>query len=216
MLISLFSLATCLVERLTAEDNNKTIAYVVSDINTVHFIQCEIRERAGNTFISLENDTVPTRLSVYKGESEDKKALLYRDEKSASANTFFFTTPEKGTYSIILEAIQHDSDADRIFGIDCKIFPGEANRPSIVSTNDVEVSKAEVMVENSIEFVRKNMNIQGMDEEDGQKYKQLYEQIMKMAVCFFVIKLLTTGFTLYYSNKMTKKFYASQGLGTYK
>ncbi|KAM0679456.1 hypothetical protein GINT2_002298 [Glugoides intestinalis] len=214
MFLLFFQLATCLVEKLTAENEYKSVSYVLSDANTVHFIQSEVKERIGNSsFLPVGDDMVLTRISVYKkdGELGNKHSLLYQDEKSSEKNTFFFTTPSRDIYYIVLEVI-FDSDDEKLnLGIDYKIYPGEANRPGIVSANDVEVSKAENLIENVLDFVRKNISIQNMDESDDHVYKKLYEEIMRKSVYVFILKILATGFTLYYANKKTKSFYANQG-----
>lgn len=214
MFFLFFQLATCLIEKLSVENEYKSVSYVISDANTVHFVQSEVKERIGNSsFLPVGDDMVLTRISVYKkdGEVGSKHALLYQDEKSSEKNTFFFTTPTRDIYYVVLELIFDSEDEKLNLGIDYKIYPGEANRPSIVSANDVEVSKAENLIENVLTFVKKNISMQSLDESDDNVYKKLYEEIMRKSVYVFLLKIIATGFTLYYANKKTKSFYASQG-----
>lgn len=213
----LFGLASCLIEELHPKNNYGVWSYVLSEANTVHFIQSEAKERIGNSFQTANDRSLYTRVKVYKGEPNNPKALLYQDEKSSEMNTFFFTTPERDSYYILLELVTEDEDnTKKNLGLDVKVFSGEANRPGIVSTNDVEVSRAENLIERVLEFVKQNIAIQGMDEEDELVYKRLYEKIMKKVVYVLFLKIVATIFTMYYSNKKTKSFYASQGLGSDK
>lgn len=211
MLLTLFSLSSCLLEKVPS--SNSVSSYVMGDTNTVHLIQSQIKELVNSSFSPVDDESIITRLTVYRGEL-NKHNVFYRDEKTSEENSFFFTTSSREPYHIVLDILNEDED--RHLGLDYKIFSGESNRPNIVSNNDVEVSKAENLVERVLEFVRKNITIQNMDEEDELVYKRLYEEIMRKAVYVLILKISATVFTMYYSNKKTKSFYASQGLGVDK
>lgn len=211
MFFNLLFPVNCLLEKIPS--SNTISSYVMGDVNTVHLIQSQINELVNFSFSPVEDESVTTRLTVYRGEPS-RNNLFYKDEKTSEQNSFFFTTASREPYHIILEIISDEED--RHLGMDYKIFSGEANRPTIVSNNDVEVSKAENLVERVLEFVKKNISVQSMDEEDEVIYKRLYEEVMRKAVYVLILKISATIFTMYYSNKKTKSFYASQGLGTDK
>lgn len=206
----------CLIEQLSSSNDYKAVCYLISEANTVHFVQSEAREKDGGNFKQLGDGALTTRISVYKGKLGDKKSLLYMDEKSSEQNTFFFTTPSRETYYIVLEPVTGDELLKKSLGFDYKIYVGESNRPSIVSSNDVEVSRAESMIKRVLEFVQKNISIQNMGEEDENVYRGIYEDIMKRAFYFIIVRFLSTGFTMFYSNYKTKSFYASQGIAPSK
>lgn len=212
MFLSLFlSVANCLLEKVPP--SHSVSSYIMGDTNTVHFIKSQVMELVNSSFSPIEDESVITRLIVYRGEPS-RNNVFYKDDKTSEENSFFFTTSSREPYHVVLEVLSDEED--RHLGIDYKIFSGEANRPNIVSNNDVEVSKAENLVERVLDFVRKNITIQSMDEEDEAVYKKLYEEIMRKALYVLILKISATIFTMYYSNKKTKSFYASQGLGTDK
>lgn len=205
----IFSLVSSFVEKLTPESNYKKWCYILSDTNTVHFIQTNVVEFIGKSMRPLSDQSLQTRIKVYQNDPNNEKYLIYQDEKLAESNTYFFTTPGKDTYHILLEILMDEDSPYINLGMETKIFSGEANRPGIVSTNDVEVSRAENLIERALAFVKQNIAIQGLDEEEGMVYKGLYETIMKKVVFVLVLKMVATIFLMYYSNKKTKSFYAS-------
>lgn len=212
----LAQVASCLIEQLSPSNEYKAVSYVVSEANTVHFVQSEIKEKEGSDLRALGDGALTTQISVYKGSLGDKKSLLYLDEKSSEQNTFFFTTPCRDTYYIVLEPATRDETLKKTLGVDYRIYVGESNRPSIVSNNDVEVSRAESMIKRVLEFVQKNISVQSMGEDDESIYKGIYEDIMRKAFYFIVVRFLSTGFTMLYSNHKTKSFYASQKIALSK
>lgn len=215
-MFGLVQVASCLIEQLSQSNEYKAVSYVVSEANTVHFIQSEVKEKSGNGFKPLSDGVLTTKISVYKGKLGDKRSLLHLDEKSSEQNTFFFTTPSRETYYIVLEPATNDELLKKSLGVDYRIYVGESNRPGIVSNNDVEVSRAESMIKRVLEFVQKNISVQSMGEDDENIYKGIYEDIMRKAFYFVVVRFLSTGFTMFYSNHKTKSFYASQNIGLSK
>lgn len=209
-------IAFCLVEKLTPEEDYTFESYVVSDKNTVHFIQSELHERFRGSFHPVSDKAFSTEIKVFEGDSGNEVSVVHNDEKKSQVNTFFFTASNRDTYYIFLKVLVKDREVDKELGMNVKIFSGEANRPNIVSNNDVEVSRAENMVGKVLEFVKHNIFIQEMDEEGEQVYKKLYEEIMRKVVYVLILKISATVFTMYYSNRKTKSFYASQGLGVDK
>lgn len=206
----------CLIEQLNPLNDYQAVSYVISEANTVHFIQSEIWEKDEGGFKQPGDGTLTTRISVYKGKLNDKRSLLYMDEKSSKQNTFFFTTPSRETYYIVLEPVTEDRLLKKSLGFDYKVYVGENNRPNIVSNNDVEVSRAESMIKRMLEFVQKNILVQSMGEEDENTYRNIYEDIMKRAFYFIIVRFLSTGFTMFYSSYKTKSFYVSQGIASSK
>lgn len=213
LFILLFSFAGCLVEKLTHNKHYSAITYILGEPNTAHFVQTQLKDLTSSSFRTFGDDEAYTRMSVYKGMVESKETMLISDEKSGETNTFFFTTPSRDDYMIVFELVQPEDLEEMQAGLDYKIFSGDANKPAIVSNNDVEVYKAENAIDRVFDFVKKNFIIQEMDEEQEQFYRTLYEEIIRKACYLIVLKIVATGVTLYYTSKKTKSFYAQQGLG---
>lgn len=213
MFLLFLSVAYGFLERLTPKNSFTASTYIVSDPNTVHFVQTELRELLGSSFSNHPPDYIKTTMTVYRGDPNAGGTLLYDDIKASDTNTFFFTTPFKDHYHIIFSATTEDGHppAEHSLGIDTKIYSGEANRPGIVSNNDVEVSKAESLIERVLSFVKQNIKVQETEEEGVTKSKALYEGIMKKVLFVLLLKICATGLTMYYSSRKTKSFYASQG-----
>lgn len=206
----LFHLAPimCLSEMLQPATDSKAVAFVVSEANTVHYIQSKaVMEKDPKK--SLDEAVGRTVLHIYRDAIDEHHALVYKDEKHSAENTFFFTTPTKGKYFIVLSL--EDSEY-KTASFDYRIYSGEANRPAIVSNNDVEVSKAEFRIRKLLEYVRNNMDLQNMDYDDNAEYRKIYSYIAKKALFVVCFKIVATVVTLMYSNWKTKKFFSSQGV----
>ena len=203
----------CLVERLGSQNDHKIISYILGETNTVHFIQTQVKDISNNALRTMGEDETFLRISVYRGELDNKNKLFFSDEKSNDVNTFFFTTSSREDYYIVFELV-HPEDLEGLhIGLDYKIYSGDAHKPSIISNNDVEVYRAENAIDRVFEFVKKNFTIQEQDEEQEAFYKTLYEEIIKKACFLILLKIAATGVALYYTNKKTKSFYIEQGLG---
>jgi hypothetical protein len=210
----LISFICCLVEKITPQNNHRAVTYILGESNTVHFVQTQIKDLSNNSFRTLGEDEAYVRISIFKNETDNKSNLLLSDEKTGETNTFFFTTPTRDDYFIVFELVHPDDLEGMNIGIDYRVYSGDAHKPSIVSNNDVEVYRAENAVDRVFEFVKKNFNIHEQDEEQENFYKALYEEIIKKACFFIMLKIISTGVALYYTNKKTKSFYAEQGLGS--
>lgn len=213
LFVTLFSFASCLVEKLTEQNKHRVVSYILGEPNTVHFVQTQLQDLTNKSFRLFGEDEAFTRMTVYRGELDNPKHLFNSDEKSGETNTFFFTTNSREDYFIVFELVQPEDLDGMHVGLDYKIFSGDANKPSIVSNNDVEVYRAEGAIDRVLEFVKKNFTIQEIDEEQEQFYRALYEEIIRKACYLIILKMISTGATLYYTNKKTKSFYAQQGLG---
>lgn len=201
----------CLSEVLQSKTQSKATAFVVSEANTVHYIQSKVMVDKGKDDDSEKSDEAvgKTVLHIYKDNINEHHALVYKDEKHSVENTFFFTTPTKGKYFIMLSL---DDSERESFSFDYRIYSGEANRPAIVSNNDVEVSKAEFRIRKLLEYVKNNMDLQNMDYDDDAEYRKIYSHIAKKALFVVCFKIAATIITLAYSNWKTKKFFSSQGI----
>lgn len=213
MFIALFlTLCSCLVEKVELGKNFKVSTFFTSEANTVHLIQTELRELLeSNTLSKIGDDEVTTSLSIFLIEENETRLLRMHDKKSKEQNNFFFTSPVRGEYMATLKVVQNESN-NRPLGIEYKVFSGAANKPSIVSNNDVEVFKAENVIEKVTELVRKNTTIQEIDEEKENEYKQIFESIVQKVIFLAFLKIISTSYTLYFTNKKTQSFYTSQGL----
>lgn len=201
---------SCLTEVLNRSNMYLSSAFVMSDQNTVHYIQSKVQKlNKGQIDPDAEVNT-KSSIYIYKDRLYDSSNLIYKDEKTQKENTFFFTAPSQGKYFIVL---QIDNPDNQEIGVETFIYSGEAKRPAIISNNDVEVSKAEGLIKNLLEYVKNTIAMQNMDYDDDQEYKEIYSGILKRAFLLIGLKMLTTFFTLFYSKTQTKKFFESQGLG---
>lgn len=200
-----------LAEVLSESNNFESKSMLLSEGNTVIFVQTKILERIGDHLNPTEDGMINTTLNVYQDEISNKK-LVYSDTKSSGENTFFFTTTKRGNYYLVVYPATGDKSLKQSLSVDIKIFTGEANRHQIVSTNDVEVSRAEGMVQKILDFVEKNIAVQSLNDEDEKLYKQLYSSLTSKIFYFIILRFVSIIFTMMWSNYMTKNFYSSQGI----
>lgn len=208
MLWPFFLTASCLIEVLQKPKYYKSISFVMSDMNTVHYIQTKVVSLDEKTRMDSENN-FKTSIVIYRDRMYDPNSVVYRDDKMSLENSFFFTASTKGKYYmlILVENPKHTQ-----LGLEYKIFSGEANRPEIVSNNDVEVSKAEFRIRKLLDYVKTNIDVQRMDYDDDELYKKLYSGIIKKAIFVICFKIMATVFTLAYSSWKTRKFFSTQGM----
>lgn len=214
MFLFFLAFASCFLERMTSKTNFSVTNYIFSDQNTVHFIQTELKEFFGSSVTARPAQGFKTMITVYKGDPATGGSVFHNDVKSGETNSFFFTTPNRDQYFIVFSAVTDDllePEPSTSLGVDIKIYSGEANMPKIVSTNDVEVIKAENLIEKVLNFIKQNIRIQEIEEEDDASSRKIYERIMMKVLFVLLLKIAGTGLTMYYSSRKTKSFYASQG-----
>lgn len=202
----------CLIEKFNSKHNYESISQILCEGNTVVFVQSEIKENIGRSFESIEDGMLKTNIKVYRDQIMNKSNLVYSDTKSSRENSFFFTTTKRGSYYIVLKAETNEISLMETLGIDLKIFMGEANRPSIVSGNDVEVYKAENMIKKIVEYVDNNIVLQSMEEDDELRYQSMYNSLIRRVFYFLVIRLASVVLTIFAANYSTRRFYSSQGI----
>ena len=207
MLLFALPAVHCLTELLN--EATPCVAFVQSESNTVHFIQTKVNMVDLHTLDKYDQKGAKTLLHIYRKDAGNQPITVYQDEKYARDNTFFFTAPVQGTYFVEIN-VQHAYDG--FVGVEHNIYSGEANRPNIVSSGDVEVSKAEGIIKNLLEYVKNNISLQNMDLTDDSAYKKVYASIVSKAFLLVFLKIVATVFTLVYSSWKTKQFYTSQGL----
>lgn len=211
----LFFLAvSCLTEILERETRGRTVSFVVSEAKTVYFIQTKVeRPKKTSSGLTVDNTesvhNVKTSIVIYRDVPFIESTIVHNDEKRSLENTFFFTTPYKGKYYVVLSL---DKYIDTPLALNHKIYTGEANRPAIVSSNDVEVSKAEVRIRKLLDYVKTNITMQNMEYENEEVYRQLYADIFWKAIYVVLLKVTATLFTLGYSGWKTRQFFTTQGL----
>jgi len=212
MFFCLILLANCLIQKYSSADDFKSYNYIVSDINTVFYVRTKLMEKNNDVFTTVKEGDLSTSLKVYRADIAEENLVMH-DKKSDEENTFFFTTPAKNTYILVLQIDSRDGMIlQNNIGIEANIYSGDTNRPSIVSNSDVELSRAEGWIKRMSDFIEKNILIQDMGDQDKNVFRDLYEQIMKKVIFFILIKFFLSGFTMYYSNYMTKCFYTSKGV----
>jgi CRISPR/Cas system-associated exonuclease Cas4 (RecB family) len=197
---------SCLAEVLHSKTLYKSVSFVVSEANTVHYIQTK-PEALGKT--PLQKETRKTSIFIYKDRLYDNGAVIYKDEKYSEENTFFFTAHAQAKYYIVV-LLENPGHVD--VGLDYKIYSGEANRPVIISNNDVEVTKAENKIKKLLDYVKTNISLQNMDEDEDERYKKLYSDIVRRVFYVVLLKIVATTFTLCYTGWKTKKFFSTQGI----
>lgn len=182
----------------------------MSEPNTVHYIQTEaIFDGVPET----EEGIAPAKtvISIYKDAPRDYAmgASVYSYEKSLFKNSFFFTASARGKYYVVVGT---DNRTKHASGMKITTFSGESNRPVIVSTNDVEVSKAEFRIRKLLEYVKTNVGMQNLSYDEDAEYKRIYSDIIKKAILIVIFKILATVITLTYFSKKTKEYFSSQGI----
>lgn len=212
MFVLLFTLfLNGLSEKLDARNHFESKSIVLCESDTVIYVQSKILEKIRDNLNSLEDGILPTCLKVYQ-DKISKDNLVYQDTKTSEENTFFFTATKRGTYHIVLLPAVVDEILKQSLSIDCKVYTGEANRPHIVSGNDVEVRKAEDLIREILKYVEENLVLQNLNNEDEIEYLANYSYFTKKILVFMVVRIISIIFTILCSNYLTKKFYASQGV----
>lgn len=210
MLILGFIIPTlCLTEMLSPSLMYVTSSFLVSDASTVHYIQTKVNQFDGNRIDKDSEAPTKTSIFIYKDRIYDSSNLVYKDEKTVRENTFFFTSSSQGKYFVVM---QIDNPEKVSVGLDYIIYSGEANRPAIISNNDIEVSRAEGLIKNLLEYVKKNIAMQNLDMDGDQEYKEIYSGMFSKALFVVFAKIMAVVFTLTYSSWKTKKFFTSQGI----
>ncbi|KAI4290803.1 hypothetical protein PAPHI01_0077 [Pancytospora philotis] len=210
MLLLLFAGVECLVEVLSRHALYRSNSFLLSEANTVHYIQSEALFESALEG-QPEDVACVTAIHIYRENPNDRSlgALVYEDEKSNAKNTFFFTASLAGKYYVI---ITPKSKGRRPSGLKLSMFSGEANQPAIVSTNDVEVSKAEFRIRKLLEHVKTNVNMQNLDCEEDSEYRRIYYDIIRKAIFVVLCKIAATVLALTYFNRKTKNYFSSQGV----
>ncbi|KAI5168322.1 hypothetical protein PAEPH01_0035 [Pancytospora epiphaga] len=208
MFLFYISFVAALSQLLNRENSHKSVLFVVSERNTVHYIKTKNVRKENN-----DKAAGKTLISIFRDRMDDSQRLVYMDDKSADENTFFFTTPMNGKYYI---AVSLEGEEQKDAYLDVQIYSGEANRPSIVSTSDVEVSKAEYRIRKLLEYVKNNVDFQNMDHEEYSEYRKVFRDIGVVAILAVSFKIVATVITLMYSNKKIKQFFNTQGVVSQK
>ncbi len=205
-----------LAELLTQENNFSSSSLVPSAGNTVHYVCTDFyryKEKNGKISSYKEEREGAVKLEVVN--LEDNNRMLLSDTRSIEQGNFFFTTSKMGTYAIkiSLEDVDYNS-IEAKWGVEVKIFMGEGNKPAIISTGDVELSKADELIGNILEYANNNLVIQNMGYEDDKEYKSMYDGILKIAFAMVIFKIIASAATVVYSNLRTKQIFSDQKISS--
>lgn len=215
-LLTLFTKIFALIEVLDKKKNNSAINFVMSTVNTVHFMTAELYgltnkgkwEKIEDRFVEIEAQM------WHNGKLEFRDKLNIKSEKSQ----FFYTTPNKGLYHCVFSVtnmhLLKNKEKYVEYGMSTSVFSGEANLPVVRSTGEVEVDRAVTFFKQVLDYAKQNLTLQEVEFEDEENYKGIYDGILKVAAFMMILKLLSTVLTIYFSSLKTKQFFEAQNLNS--
>ena len=78
------------------------------------------------------------------------------------------------------------------------------------------MSRAELRIAKLLDFVKRNISMQNINQEDEESYRSIFATLVFKAYVFVVLKIVATVLALAYSGWKTKEFYRSQGIADVK
>ncbi|KAM0672318.1 hypothetical protein CWI42_010680 [Ordospora colligata] len=153
------------------------------------------------------------RLTIHKSDGDYEEAdadqgnMVFKDLKHGVSNTFFYTTPETGYYTMVFSL---DPGIKGEFALELFIFAGRAWTPSIVSGTDYQMEWLSKKMGDLLYFAKNNFDLQTLDDHDEMEYVDLYNNIFKLVNRVVLLKIFAISITLAYIDKKSRDFYVSK------
>ena len=199
----LFSGLVACGEILSAKNNHRSVSFFSSEANTVHYIISSWDGKHGG----VDPSTFKTKLEIFKNEPFSKNSKVYDEERKGLENTYFVTATTAGKYFVVFTVLDNSI---KDVNLKLKIYSGAANRPHIVSTSDVEISRVERLMRDMLNRAKNDLVAELNRIQEADRANKLHVNIISKAVWIILFKMVATAATLFYSSWKTKQFYSSQ------
>ena len=182
---------------------------------TVVLMQTRLLHRSSSRHEWKEADGINAGVSLtihksdgdYEEADADQENMVFKDLKHGVSNTFFYTTPETGYYTMVFSL---DPGIKGEFALELFIFAGRAWTPSIVSGTDYQMEWLSKKMGDLLYFAKNNFDLQTLDDHDEMEYADLYNNIFSLVNRVVLLKIFAISITLAYIDKKSKDFYVSK------